>query len=264
MTLENDRFSNTGEAARFLVKCAPEYVGAKHLSFSRQWSGLLHTADSITSDSPQARLDFSAMSPEELESFYSGSYATALAAGKSLAARYDFSSYRSLADVAGGAGGLAIAIAEASTNIQATVIDLPSTVPLTQQYVEAAGASQRVSVQAGNVTEGPFSGSYDVAVLRNFIQVLSADHAKRALRHVYQSLQHGGALFIMGTILDDTRLSPSYAVKSNLSYLNIYDQGRAYTEGEYREWLADAGFVGFERVVVQDGTSIIKARKQAT
>ena len=264
LTVANDRFSNTGEAARFLIKCAPEYVGAKHLSFSRQWSGLLHTADSITSDSPQARLDFSAMSPEELESFYSGSYATALAAGKSLAARYDFSSYRNLVDVAGGAGGLAIAIAEACTNIQATVIDLPSTVPLTQQYVEAAGASQRVSVQAGNVTEVPFSGSYDVAVLRNFIQVLSADHAQRALLHVNQSLQHGGALFIMGTILDDTRLSPSYAVKSNLSYLNIYDQGRAYTGGEYREWLAAAGFVGFERVVGQDGTSIIKARKQAT
>ena len=61
--------------------------------------------------------------------------------------------------------------------------------------------------------------------------------------------------------MDDTRLSPSYAVKSNLSYLNIYDEGRAYTEGEYRDWLEEAGFDFLERVVVPDGTSIIKARK---
>ena len=184
-----------------------------------------------------------------------------MAAGKSLVARYDFSPYRSLVDVAGGSGGLAIAITEARANIQATVVDLPSTVPLTRQYVEAAGASQRVEVKAGNVVEAPFSGSYDVAVLRSFIQVLSVDHAKRALRQVSHSMEPGGTLFILGTILDDSRLGPSYAVSSNLHYLNIYDEGRAYTEGEYRAWLEEAGFVVLERVVIPDGTSIIKARK---
>lgn len=261
LTVENDRFSNTDETARFLVKCAPEYVGPKHLAFSRQWSGLLKTADSIASDGPQARLDFSAMSPEELESFYSGSYAAALSVGKDLAAQYDFSSYRSLVDVAGGSGGVAVGITESCPNIQATVIDLPSTIPHTRKYLDAIGGSGRVGVQAANVVEGRYPGSYDVAVLRNIIQVLSADHAQLALRHVNQSMEPGGTLFILGTILDDSRLAPSYAVKSNLFYLNIYDEGRAYTEGEYRYWLEEAGFVGFERVVVQDGTSIIKARK---
>lgn len=261
LTMEHDRFSNSDEAAWFLVKCSPGYLGPRHLFFSRQWSGLLKTAESITSDSPQARLDFSAMLPEDLENFYSGSYATALAAGKNLAARYDFSHYRSLVDVAGGSGGLAIAITEACPNVQAAVVDLPSTVPLTRRFVEAAGASQRVEVKAGNVVEGPFSGSYDVAVLRSFIQVLSAAHARRALQNIYQTIEPGGTLFVQGTILDDSRLGPCYAVSSNLTYLNTYDEGRAYTEGEYRAWLEEAGFTVSERVVMPDGTSIIKARK---
>ena len=68
-------------------------------------------------------------------------------------------------------------------------------------------------------------------------------------------------MFILGTILDDSRLTPSYAVSSNLNYLNIYDEGRAYTEGEYRAWLQEAGFEFLERIVVEDGTSIIRARK---
>lgn len=108
----------------------------------------------------------------------------------------------------------------------------------------------------------PCPGAYDVAVLRTFIQVLSADHARKALRHVNQAVVPGETLFILETILDDSRLSPSYAVSSNLNYLNIYDEGRAYTEGEYRARLAEAGFDFLERVVAPDGTSIIKARKR--
>ncbi|MCH8297933.1 MAG: methyltransferase [Chloroflexi bacterium] len=261
LVVENGRFSNTGEAARFLVKGAPGYVGAIHLTWSRRWAGLVKLADSIKSDSPQARIDFSTMSPEELEDSYSGSYAAARAAGNGLVERYDFSAYRRLVDVAGGSGGVAIGITESCPNIQATVVDLPSTIHQTRKFLDAAGASDRVDVHAANVVEGPFPGSYDVAVLKAFIQVLSADHARKVLRHVNQSLEPGGALFVLGTILGDSRLTPSFAVKSNLNFLNVYDEGRAYTEGEYRAWLEEAGFVFLERVVVPDGTSIIKAQK---
>lgn len=79
--------------------------------------------------------------------------------------------------------------------------------------------------------------------------------------HVNQSLEPGGTIFILGTILDGSRLTPFFAVKSNLNYLNIYDEGRAYTEGEYLVWLEEAGFVFLQRVVVEDGTSIMRARK---
>lgn len=65
----------------------------------------------------------------------------------------------------------------------------------------------------------------------------------------------------MGTILGDSRLTPFFAVKSNLNHLNISDHGRAYTEGEYGVWLDEAGFIFEELVVVKDGTSIIKAWK---
>jgi len=261
LVVENDRFSNTEEAARFLVTASPDYVGARHLNLSRQWHGLVKTADSIKSDGPQARLDFPTMSPEELENYYSGSIAVARAAGRVLVERYDLSAYRRLVDVAGGSGGGAVGIAESCPEIQATVVDLPSTIAHTQKHLDTTQFSGRIGVLAANVVEGPFPGSYDIAVMRNFIQVLSADHSRSALRHVCQSLEPGGTLFILGTILDDSRLGPSFAVNFNLNFLNMYDEGRAYTEGEYRAWLEEAGFEYLERVVVADGTSIIKARK---
>jgi ubiquinone/menaquinone biosynthesis C-methylase UbiE len=261
LVVENDRFSNTEEADKFLVKGNPGYVGARHLTFSRQWTGLVKTADSIKHDGPQARLDFSTMLPEELENFYSEGIANARAAGRGLAERYDFTEYRRLVDVAGGSGGAAVAIAESCPAIQATVVDLPSTIPHAQKFIDTTEVSGRVGVKAANVVEGSLPGTYDVAVMKNIIQVLSADHSKKALRHVCQSLEPGGTLFILGTILDDSRLGPSFAVNFNLNFLNIYDEGRSYTEGEYRAWLEEAGFEYLERVVVPDGTSIIKARR---
>ena len=232
MAVEDDRFSNTKEADRFLVKGNPGYIGSRHLNFSRQWAGLVKTADSIKNDGPQARLDFSTMSAEELENFYSGSIANARATGRGLAERYDFTHYRRLVDVAGGSGGAAVGIAESCPAVQATVVDLPSTIPHARKFIDTTEVSNRVGVKAANIVEGPLPGTYDVAVMKNIIQVLSADHSKKALRHVWQSLEPGGTLYILGTILDDSRLTPSYAVSSNLNYLNIYDHGRAYTEGE--------------------------------
>jgi hypothetical protein len=47
----------------------------------------------------------------------------------------------------------------------------------------------------------------------------------------------------------------------NLIYLNVYNEGQAYTEREHKEWLKEAGFEDFERKILPDGFSLIRARK---
>ena len=77
-------------------------------------------------------------------------------------------------------------------------------------------------------------------------------------------MKPGGAVFILGMgILDDSRVSPAEVVSFNLVFVNIYDQGQAYTESEHRQWLAEAGFGKFERIAVGSGTSVIKATRSA-
>lgn len=50
-------------------------------------------------------------------------------------------------------------------------------------------------------------------------------------------------------------------VAHNLIFLNLYEHGRAYTEGEYRSWLSGTGFSGIQVQydVFSDGTGIITA-----
>ena len=58
------------------------------------------------------------------------------------------------------------------------------------------------------------------------------------LRYVGQIVEPGGVLYIVGQMLDNSRLSPPETVAGNLFFLNVFDEGQAYTEQEHRDWLA--------------------------
>jgi hypothetical protein len=94
----------------------------------------------------------------------------------------------------------------------------------------------------------------------NFDRILSAYQITEKLLLGY--LSPGGYIYILGAVLDDSRLSPPGTVSFNLVFLNVYDAGEAYTEQEYRRWLEEAGFGHIERVILPDGNSIIAAQKQ--
>ncbi len=262
LTVEEELFANTEAANRFLVRGSPSCVVDEHELHSDLWNAALKTAESIRTGLPQAKHDYSAMSKDELQQFFRGEHPYAVAYGRDLVARYDFSSYRTLLDVGGGSGGLAIAVTETCPHIQATVVDLPTVTPITQHFVEEAGAEGRVQVVAADVVRDSLPGFYDVAVLSAFIQVLSPDDARRALKNVSKVVNPGGAIYITGFgIIDNSRTSPPEEARFNLVFINVYDEGQAYTEQEHRDWLAEAGFESVERVTLPAGGSIVTARK---
>jgi SAM-dependent methyltransferase len=236
-------------------------MGQRHELLSDIWQALLLTGDSVRLGAPQARHDFSAMTEKELASFLGGLHPGALATGRLLAATFDFSTYRTLLDVGGGAGGVSLALTEACSNLQATVVDLPLVTPITRRFVAEANAGGRVRVLTADVVCEPLAGCYDAALMCSLIQTLAAPAARLALANVSSVLKPGGHLYIVGKVLDNSRLSPPETVSVNLVFLNIYEGGQAYTEQEYRAWLAAAGFVAFERFLQPGGTSILRARK---
>ena len=114
-----------------------------------------------------------------------------------------------------------------------------------------------LALQSDWAPDGPF----DVAVLRNVLQVLAPDAAARVVRNVGAALEPGGWLYVVGFVRDDDHLAPLAAAAVNMVFLNFYDQGRAHTEAEHRGWLQAAGFASFERIQLARGYSAIAARK---
>ena len=260
--VEGELFSNTDVADRFLVRGCQSCIIDSHKSYSLLWNAVLKTAESIRTGIPQAKLDYSAMPQDELETFFRGEHPGTLADGRELASMFDLSSCRSLIDIGGGSGGLAIAVTEACPHIKATIVDLPTITPITQRFIEEMGAKSRIQVISADAVSDSLPGSYDIAVMSAFIQVLSPDDARCALKNVSQVMNPGGTIYIRGSgIIDNSRTSPPEKVGLNLVFINVYDEGQAYTEQEYRDWLAEADFGSFERINLPNGGSWLTARK---
>ena len=127
--------------------------------------------------------------------------------------------------------------------------------------VSEAALADRITVETADLLEQPFSGRFDIAIARALFQVLSAENCEIAARNIAAAIPCGGELFVIGHVLDDSGLSPENSVAQNVVFLNCFDEGQAYKESQYREWLTNAGFVEITRKPESQGRSLITARK---
>lgn len=256
-----DRFANSAMAAHYLVKGGAAYVGALDQNWARLWTAQMQTDQSIRTDQPQAKIDFEGMSTAELSGFLKGLHPQAMAAGRGLAANPAFAKAERVVDIAGGSGGVAIALCQAHPHLSVTVIDLPAVVPIGRDMVAEAGLTGRITVKTADILAGPLTGDFDIATARAFFQVLSAADCATAARNIAAAIPSGGEIFVIGFVMDDDGLSPERCVAQNLQWLNVFDDGQAYSESQYRGWLSDAGFTAISRRPEAQGRSLITARK---
>ncbi len=261
LTVKGDMFSNTPEAAHYLVKGKPTYIGGRHHSFSMLWPNMFSTAESVRTGVAQTKLEFAAMSSEEMENLLRGLQPGSMAAGRSLLERFDFTSHRKMLEVGAGLGGITLVVAAACPDIEVVLADFPAVTSIAQKVIDEANLSHRVKVLPGDAVTDPLGGPYDVVAMKAFIQVLDRDQAQQALVNISRSMKTGGTVYIIGKIVGDMRIEPADAALFNINFLNVYDGGQAYTESEYRGWMTEAGFEEFNVTPVPGGDSIISGSK---
>ncbi len=260
LAVSDGRFRNGPEAAAVLVAGKPGYVGGAHEVIAKVWSANLNTAESIRTGKPIAEHDFSTAKPEDTAAFLRGLGPGGLAFGRTLAGMLELSQAASVIDIGGGAGTVLAGLKERWPHLKATLLELPEVIVHAGPILAEHGAGE-VALEEGDILRGPARTKHDLAILRAVIQVLSPTDAERAIRHTAQSLNPGGEAIIGGWgILDDDRLGPRSGVFVNLTFLNFYREGEAYTERQYRGWMEAAGFSGIERSSMPDGTGMFRGR----
>ncbi|HUW63805.1 MAG TPA: methyltransferase [Spirochaetia bacterium] len=264
LEIENNRFSNTAEADKYLVRGRPDYIGGLSGFYANLWQAALKTAESIRTGQPQAKLDWATLPEAELLGYFRRQFPSSVGAGRELADRLDFSRFQHLLDAGGGTGGVSISICAKFPSIRATVADLPAVVRLAERFIAEAGMSGRINILATDLCLSPPEGRYDVAIIRALIQTLPKEQAQMALKCIGQAMVPGGKLFIIGCVLANSRLGPAASLAFSLVFLNAYDNGRSYTEQEYAEMLESAGFTGItvEPEAFLDGYGFITAEKK--
>ena len=191
-----------------------------------------------------------------------GMHPSAVAAGRDLARRFDFSTCGSVIDIGGGSGGLIAALREANAELHGTLFDLSRTTALAASILTGTPGSERVSVETGDILLTPPREMHDGAVMRALVQVLSPAAAARTIANTTSAVRCGGVVYIVGGgILNDDRLSPSAVVFWNLTFMNLYPAGAAYTVAEHAAWLSTAGCGESQRITLPNGAGIVRATK---
>lgn len=256
----NGTFRNSDEADHYLVRGRRHFIGDVGKLYEDLWRGAFLAAESVKSGKPLAAHDYTRMSDEATHEFFLGQHPDALLAGWKLADAVDFTGMRNLADVGGGSGGVALALCERYPELRAKVVELPAVAQVANQYIAESSVHERVDAIAADLLEKPLKGDFDVVVIRSLLQVLGPSECQKLLSNVRPGLAPGARLYIIGQIIGDDRRHPKNVALFNLIFLSFYEQGRAHTEAEHRNWLDSAGFVDIKREIKPNGLNMVTAR----
>jgi hypothetical protein len=200
--------------------------------------------------------------PVRLRRFTQISDAHSILQGEQIATRLDFTSYRCLLDVAGGSGGLSIAIGRHYPHLRGVIMDLPPVCKIAEEKIVAAGLADRFTAVPADLLQGPYPGGADVIALAWVLHDWSDEICQKILHNAFDALPSAGTLLVIEKVLADDHSAPMFTTAVDLCMLVICEPGaRERTEPEYRKLLVDAGFADVEVIRMETLRDLIVARK---
>jgi hypothetical protein len=172
-------------------------------------------------------------------------------------ATYDFGGIRSLVDVGGGSGALAVSILERYPELTATVFDLPQVIDEARTVIEGAGLANRATTAAGDFFESVPAGA-EAYILSAVVHDWDDDEATAILRTVRRAIPDDGRLLLVEFVLPNGD-EPHLNKLLDLTMLGVLT-GRERSESEFADLFARCGF-RLERVFETPApVSVIDAR----
>lgn len=263
LTKEGGRYRNSPQAARFLARGAPEYLGGL-----MHWAHLWESWSTLTAAVRKGGATLARPTGDResawLRAFISAMHWRARQHAPEVVAALNLAGVSRVLDVGGGSGAYAMEFVRASPDISAVVLDLPGVIPLTASYLREAGLSDRVALVEGDFNRDPLGEGFDLVFMSAIVHSNSAEENRALIRKAAGALAPGGQIVVQEFIVDEDRTGPPFAALFALNMLVGTAAGDTYTESEVRQWLAEAGISSATRKDMPFGTTLIVGRKEGS
>ncbi len=259
------RYALTPESSAFLVSTKPGYYGG----FVRQIvSGLIpqflqlpeivRTGKPVENHvaSPEAAEFFEELVVNILPVAYAGARAVAEALGVSRAVQPV-----TVLDIGAGSGVWGIALAQASPQVRVTAIDFPSVLGVTRKVAQQFGVAGQFTCTGGDIFKDDLGSGYAVATLGHILHMAGPDANRSLLKRIFSALAPGGTLVIGEFLVNEDRTGPVEPLAFAINMLIHTEKGNAYTLGEIRAWLQEAGFVNVRTLAAPAPSPLVLADK---
>ena len=120
--------------------------------------------------------------------------------GPAVVAAYDFSPFKTVADLGGGTGTLLASILRANEGLRGTVFELPYATPRARETIEKLGLAARCKVVEGDFFKAVPKG-YDIYILSHVLHDWSDEQASSILRNCRAVIGKNGRILIVEAVL---------------------------------------------------------------
>ena len=262
------RFANTAVGDRLRADVPGTFQDAFIAETdSVHWRSWEKVADAVRTGRPQpkevfglAAFDYYTQNLSEGEQFgKSMRNISRFAAGAVLEA-YDFSGVRTIMDVGGGNGSLALAILDKHPEMQGKVLDLPYIEPQAKLGIQAAGEAHRCRFESGDFFQAVPKGA-DLHVLKFILHDWTDEECVQILKSCREALPPGGKVLIVEMLVPE-EIRPDFVMLMDLNML-VMTGGRERTAKEFEKVLNAAGFAMTRVIPTASPFALVEGRPQA-
>jgi hypothetical protein len=266
---ESGRYANTPSTALFLVKASPQYIGGilemANARLYRFWADL---TPALKTGKPQNEIKETGKSmfealyadPARLEQFMDAMKGISLGNFTAFAEKFDFSKYKTLADIGGATGQLSAIVASRHPHMQCRSCDLPQVRPIAERRVQARDLGGRVTTDTIDFFADEFPRA-DIITMGMILHDWNLENKKMLIAKAFRALPVGGALVAIENIIDDERRQNGFGLMMSLNMLIEFGEAFDFTGAQFTDWCKEAGFSRCEIIPLAGPASAAVAYK---
>jgi hypothetical protein len=242
-------YTNSHEAARFLDRASPNYIGGIIEMFNARLYGFWGSlTEALRSAEPQNEAksggDLFAnlyADPVRLEGFLRGMTGITTPVANALVGAFPWKAVSSVVDVGSAQGCVPVRLALAHPHLTASGFDLPEVGPIFSRYVAAHKVSERVHFIPGDFFQNSLPAA-DVLIMGMILHDWDLPTKKMLLSKAHASLPKGGSLIVCEMLIDDERQVHLPGLLMSLNMLIETRGGFDFTGADCISWMREAGF----------------------
>jgi len=249
-TGETGKYDNTPSTAMFLVKQSPRYIGGilemANARLYRFWGDL---TPALKTGKPQNEIKETGKSmfdalysdPARLEQFMDAMSGISMGNFVAFAEKFDFSRYKTLADIGGATGQLSATVVTRHPHMQCRTCDLADVRPIAERRVRERNLGDRITAEKIDFFSDEFPKA-DIITMGMILHDWNLENKKMLIAKAFRALPVGGALVAIENIIDDERRQNAFGLMMSLNMLIEFGDAFDFTGAQFTEWCKEAGF----------------------
>jgi hypothetical protein len=266
--LDTAKYSNTTDTDFFLDKNKPSYIGGFLEMLNNRLYGFWGNLEEalltgrLQNEAKNGENLFDAIYADEdkLNEFTNAMSGIQMGNFIHLAQTFDFSKYKTLADIGGSGGILSIMVAKHQPHMNCISWDLPSLAPISNKTIENAHLQDRVKTMSGDFFQDQFPKA-DVITMGNILHDWDEETKLMLMKKAYEPLPDGGVFIAIENVIDDERKRNALGLMMSLNMLIETGTGFDYTFADFNKWAKTIGFKSTSKLPLTGPTSAVIAYK---